>query len=188
MEDTNKELLNPWFSMWIQPRATIQQIIDDTPEYMVLPLAALTGLVQTTVIFDTGSSYDWLFRLLLIVIGGPIVGIILLYASSNLIHWIGEKSGGKASPEEIRAAIAWSNIPILWTSLLLSPLVILSISPNTTQFIDMIATLWTSVVFITSLAQVQGFSICDAVCNSLKASFVLAIIGAALFKAILHFV
>ncbi|WLE96897.1 MAG: Yip1 family protein [Candidatus Electrothrix communis] len=199
MEDTSKQHLNPWFSMWTQPRATIQQIIDDDPEHMVLLLAALAGFVQalemTTV--NTGSSYDWLFRLLLIVIAGPIGGIIWLYINSALIHWTGEGSGGQASTEDIRAAIAWAFIPILWTSLFLQPLLALfggqqpspEGNPSTPILVGLgliqnIAEVWAFVVFLKSLAQVQRFSVWDALCNSFKALFVIGIAGMVLYKLI----
>ena len=37
-------VLNPWFSIWTKPRATIRQIIQTDNEPMVLALASLGGL------------------------------------------------------------------------------------------------------------------------------------------------
>ncbi|MCI5137533.1 MAG: hypothetical protein D3922_03760 [Candidatus Electrothrix sp. AR1] len=137
-----------------------------------------------------------MFRLILIVIGGPIGGIIWLYISSVLIHWTGEGSGGQASTEDIRAAIAWASIPMLWTSLFLQPLLALfgqqpSPEGNSSTpiliglgLIQNIAEMWAFVVFLKSLAQVQRFSVWDALCNSFKAWFVLGIAGLVLYKLI----
>jgi len=35
---------SPWLSIWIEPRRTIQAIVDRDPKFMVLPLAALAGI------------------------------------------------------------------------------------------------------------------------------------------------
>ncbi len=41
---TPPEPLNPWFSIWVQPRATMRQVLDANPRRMVHRLA-LTAVV-----------------------------------------------------------------------------------------------------------------------------------------------
>ena len=43
MESVSEESLRPLLSMWTKPRATIQQIVDDDPEYLVPVLASIGG-------------------------------------------------------------------------------------------------------------------------------------------------
>src|SRR5262245_45012540 len=41
-----QEPLNPWFSMWVMPRATMRQILDTNPSRFVHLLAILGGIVE----------------------------------------------------------------------------------------------------------------------------------------------
>ena len=50
--------LNPWFSIWLQPRATMQQILDTDPARLVLMLAIIAGFFEAldqAVIQDLGD-------------------------------------------------------------------------------------------------------------------------------------
>jgi hypothetical protein len=39
-----ERVLNPWFSIWTMPRATIRQVVRTNREHLVLILAGLTGV------------------------------------------------------------------------------------------------------------------------------------------------
>ncbi len=47
MVKLGEEQLNPWFSIFIQPRLTTQRIIESDPNYMVIPLAGILGFVNS---------------------------------------------------------------------------------------------------------------------------------------------
>ena len=56
--------LNPWVSIWTQPRATIQQIVDSDPEQSVLILAGISGFASTLdSVRDTGlgDGIPWFY-------------------------------------------------------------------------------------------------------------------------------
>jgi len=44
MNDSSNRILNPWFSVWTKPRATIQQIVDSNSNRFILLLAAISGV------------------------------------------------------------------------------------------------------------------------------------------------
>jgi signal peptidase I len=46
-----------------------------------------------------------------IVIGGAILGVIGLYCSGFFFPWAGNLFGGHASAAEVRAALAWGQLP-----------------------------------------------------------------------------
>ncbi len=180
MENTNEQTLVPWLSMWTMPRATIQQIVAENPTRFVLVLAAIAGFAQAldrARMRSIGDRLEWPMIFLIAAVGGPIVGIIGLYIGGALLRWTGNWIGGIASSENIRAAIAWSSVPIIWGLALWIPeLALFGQELFTTETpkidanpslafllfgfaaIEITIGIWTLVVFLKSLGQVQGFS------------------------------
>ena len=120
------EKLNPWFSMWLRPRATVRQKLDTDPKGQVLLLAALggiSGLLGNANLMDASLNGRVADLAGLIIIGG-IVGIVGLYFMGWLLRVSGRMLGGQAIAMEVRTAQAWSNIPGLWMLLIYVPFVI----------------------------------------------------------------
>jgi len=183
--------------MWTQPRATIQQIIEENPERHVLLLAALAGLTRTldrAIEKNVGDNISFPLLLFLLVFLGPISGIVILYVSSTLIQWTGRWLNGDAPVQHIRAAIAWGNLPGVWGLLLWIPLLaflgpelfssemssledslFLALMAAIIGFLQIIITIWSFVVLLKSLAQVQGFSAWGALSNLILAGVVLLV-------------
>jgi len=116
--------ISPWFTMWYSPRKTIRWIVDSNPRQQILFLSALLGISWALNQLSSRNAGDKLsFFLLLVVgvIGGSIIGIILVYLMGALFHWTGQKFGGKATVEHLRAAYAWSWIPNIWMLLIWLP-------------------------------------------------------------------
>ncbi len=197
MESIEEQLLNPWVSMWTKPRATIQQIVDTNPQRLVLLLAAAAGFGQAldrASINSIGDRVDWPVIFIVAAVGGPIAGLIGLYIGGALIHWTGTWIGGKTSAENIRAAIAWSSVPMLWALVLWIPELTLfgqELFTAETPVIDADTTLnsaflafgvvevtigiWTLIVYLKCLGQVQGFSAWKALGNSILAGLVIIV-------------
>lgn len=169
--------LNPWRSAWTRPRETIQAIVDSNPEYQVYALAALAGLSQALDRASTRHLGDELSLgviLAIVAIAGPIGGIIGWYISSALLGWTGKWIGGAGSYQNIRAAVAWSSVPVIVSLLLLVPELWLfgkdlfttetpRIDANLFGYISLICleialAIWAFVLFLKMLGQVQGFS------------------------------
>ena len=182
---TNSDQLNPWFSMWTRPRETIQKIIDsDDPEKMVLFLAAIGG-ISSSLSSSAGNYAGDQLQLVWIIVGslivGPIAGVIGLYISGMLLSWTGKWIGGQASAGYVRTALAWAQIPIIWTVILWIPEILVfgqevfmtpddslaTIPPYTIGFsvIKVTASAWAFILLLKSLGQVQGFSAWKAMWN-----------------------
>ncbi len=183
--------------MWTKPRATIQQIVDSNPGRLVLILAAISGFSQAldrASMKSFGDRWEWLVIFLLSAIIGPIVGIISLYVGSALIRWTGTWVGGNASSQNIRAAWAWSSVPIIWALILWIPELalfgqelftseapIIAAAPPLAwlrvgfSVIEMSIGIWAFVVFLKCLGQVQGFSAWKALGNVAFAVIVVVI-------------
>ncbi len=195
--ESDEQTLNPWVSMWTKPRATIQQIVDTNPERLVMTLAAISGFAQVldrASMRSLGDKLEWPAIFLIAAIAGPIGGIISLYIASALIRWTGTWIGGNASSQNIRAALVWSNVPIIWALILWIPELALfgqELFTSETPTIDATPSLaflmlgfaaieisiaiWTIVVLLKCLGQVQSFSAWKALGNVVLAGLVVIV-------------
>jgi len=168
---------SPWFSMWTRPRATIQSIVERGPTRFVLLLAALYGISQALDQASAKNAVDTLplvTVLLIALIGGAISGIITLYVGGFLLKHTGQWLDGKANSEKVRAAMAWSSVPIAWGLLLWIPELLIfggDLFTSTAERIaahavlyflfmalELIVAFWAMIIFFKSLGQVHGFS------------------------------
>jgi hypothetical protein len=185
---------SPFLSIWTKPRGTIRQIVDTNPKKYVLLLAMLSGIFQALYLASNaslGDNFDLVVVFLLCLIGGPIMGLITLYISSGLYSWMGQKLGGRADAEQVRAAVAWGGLPgnvgsLLCWALLLGAYgsdMFTTYAPRFEIFpqysflsfaIASIFAIWSFVVFLKCLGEVHGFSAWRAWGTTILAGFVLA--------------
>lgn len=124
-ELTTIQSLNPWKSLWLKPRQTIQQIVNTNPTLHVIPIMFVAGIGHslTSIPNDLENSFfktNALFSeipvpilVLVSLILGGILSIIFLYVNAWLLEWTGNWLDGHASRRELRSAMAWSNVPNL---------------------------------------------------------------------------
>ena len=87
--ETSQVTLNPWFSMWTRPRATIQQIVTSDPFHLVLLLSAVSGFLHAldrASMRDMGDKYDITTIIAIAAISGPIGGIMGLYLGGAAVY------------------------------------------------------------------------------------------------------
>jgi len=203
-EDAATSRLNPWLSIWTKPRATIRQIVTHDPNRLVLLLGAVSGFSQAldrAAIRGVGDEMALPLVFLVAAIGGGIGGIVALYLGGWLLRWTGGWIGGNASLVHLRAAIAWSSVPVIWALLLWVPeLAILGDELFRTEMprlesstglallflgftaVELVIAAWSVVVFLKCLAEVQGFSAWKALGNTLLAVLVIALPLFAIFS------
>jgi len=199
---TEEQALNPWISMWTKPRATIRQIVAADPRRLVLALAAIAGISEG---FDVASNAREFLdarilpeALSLAAVSGAILGICGLYVCAAVVRWTGLWIGGQASALHIRAAIAWSSLPVVWIAPLWLPMAALygqELFTNKAPALDatlggqpamalsllcfylagFVAELWAFVLLLKSLGQVQGFSAWKALGNLILAALLLCL-------------
>ena len=197
MNAPDEAALNPWVSMWTKPRETIQQIVDSDPTQLVLALAVGAGIsnaLDRAYMREMGDHYELPILLVIVIFAGIIGGIVMLYLGAALIRWTGTWIGGEASSVNIRAAIAWGNVPLIWGLLLWIPqfallgdevfksqstrldssdtvaLAILGVAVA-----EIVVGIWALVVMTKTVGQVQGFSAWKALGNLLLAALVVAV-------------
>ncbi len=191
METDDYRPLTPWTSIWTRPRETIREIVFSNPTRSVLLLTALAGFstaLDNASIASMGDRLDLVMIFGIVAIVGPIGGIIGLYIGAALLRWMGMWIGGAASSMDIRAAMAWSNVPIIWALLLWIPKFFLfgrelftSDTPKIDAserliysflgfgVIEVLVSIWALIIFLKCLGEVQGFSAWKALGNTLLA-------------------
>ena len=187
MEPQEKSL-SPLLTIWFAPRQTIRRLVDADPHKHVYLLAILSGIILTlnrASSTNLGDRIPLPYILLICIIAGPILGIAVVYIFGVLMHWIGIRFSGQASPYEVRAAFAWSAVPNLCVTILSIPLLILLgedyfkstppdifFSPVITLLfllilvIQIVISIWAIIIFIVCLSEVHRFSIWKSVATS----------------------
>jgi len=196
MESNAGALLNPWLSMWTQPRRTMRQVLETDPERLVLALAAIAGVsraLDRASLKSLGDHLPLVAVLGLSIIGGALSGMLLLYLFGFLLRWTGRWFGaGGAAPQHVRAAIAWPNVITCWALLLWAPQLLLfgkelfttetprlDANPGMTLLLlgffllELVVGVWFIVAFLKCVGEVQGFSAWKALANVLVAGLVM---------------
>jgi hypothetical protein len=176
-----------WFTIWTSPRSTIQQIVQKNPNHRLWWLATIYGFASLCGAMQSismGSFYGPIPIFLIALILAPIWGYVIFAIWSFVVMWTGKLFKGSGQFKEIRAAYAWSCVPMIvsdavWvillvlfgSSLFVSPpvehtllgwpaLVLLSL-----LLLKVVCAIWSLIVYLNALAQVQGFSILRAIGN-----------------------
>jgi hypothetical protein len=115
---------NPWIDMWFRPRETVRYLLDYRVKRWIYVLVCLNGISHVldrasnkSMGDDMSLSMILLFSLLI----GPIAGIIGWIIFSGVIRLAGKILKLEADGREVRAAVAWSYVPIAWSLILWIP-------------------------------------------------------------------
>ena len=179
-EGIDLETENPFLTIWTRPRATIRGIVNTDPTLHVTTLAAVGGILQALNRAATRNAGDHTSIEAIMIgalIGGAIGGLVSLYIGGWLLRIAGHSLGGQAEPEEVRAALAWFTVPALVTipiwvvqlalfgrEMFTSATPTLDANPSlgfaliATSILEMIFGVWSVVIAIKCLAEVQRFS------------------------------
>lgn len=172
--------MNPWVTIWTQPRATIRHIVETNPKksfFWLASICSLQSLLFLANYISLGLSYHYFLIILLCVVFSPILGGIWIYFYGWLFYITGKWLGGTAHPIEVRAAFAWSRVPLLinlcmWIVLLiftaghafiqyqsLATLIFMSV-------VAFVSGIWSLILLIQCLKEVHNFSLGFALGNT----------------------
>lgn len=187
--------INPWTGMWVRPRETIRAIIQSNPAYRYPLLCFIYGFpiaLQLAQNFSLGNTYG-----VGAIVGGAaivaiILGVIMINIATALFSWTGKWIGGVGTYEQIRAAVAWSNMPsIVYIAIWGINLATFGVRVFRSDFIESTfvgnelsiifftavahlgVAVWAFIITLKALGEVQGFSAWKALLNILIPIFVI---------------
>ncbi len=191
--------MNPWTHIWTHPRETIRKIVNFNPKFRFILLSFLYGLPM---LFYWAQNFSFGQRTTAagIVIGAFVLatfaGMLTITILSGLILWTGKWLRGKSTFYPIRAALAWSSVPnifeiIIWAILiyLFREGVFMADFPQEglssrllfstlgLLIIQLALIIWSVIILVKGLGEVQGFSAWKALLNVLIASVILGIVA-----------
>lgn len=167
-------VINPWLTIWTQPRRTIRDIVEMDPNHRLGVLIALAGLGYL-IGYALPVEEPYTMPILQGLINLPLQLFIHFQVHSAVLVWLGRRSGSRATLPEIRAAIAWSEIPS-FILLLPASLAFLTLSPElltlnsevTSTFMFrflglsialMVLGIWAFTIYLRCLSEVLSFSL-----------------------------
>lgn len=187
---------SPWCSIWNEPRATIERIIRSNPNKDLWLLASVHGFSSLLFSFQSallGNRLGLFQIFFLALLFSPIWGYVAFSAWSFFVSIAGKLFGGIGTYKEIRAAYAWSSVPFvvncaLWvvlslvfgrelfmntleTKVLAKVEILLLLGVLVARFITAI---WSLVIYVNALSEVQKFSVLKAIGNLIIAAIVLS--------------
>ena len=112
------EPINPWVGMLTRPRETMRYILETDPRRQMHTLAIAGGVAAQVISYMvTPSGFGG--SLILQAALGAVSGLVGLYVGGAVFGWVGRLMGGRGTAMEVRAALAWSQVPVLWAMLLM---------------------------------------------------------------------
>jgi hypothetical protein len=191
---------NLWTSIWTEPRATIRYLINTDPSRGVLVLAILGGTAQSlSRAIEHGMGEQLSIAAILLFAGtiGPAFGVLTLYIGSYVLQWTGRWIGGEGSLTTIRTALGWANVPMVFhlaITLFMIPVlgqVLFRSEEAKVQLLGaggsmafllyglaaLVLGIWSFVILLKGLGEVQGFSAWKAWGNVILALLPVVVLG-----------
>jgi hypothetical protein len=117
-------------TIMVRPRSTMRRILDPPRDPMVLPLVFLAILSSFLSDYDLGALVVLLrnppFPMFSLVIAGALLGTAVLavglfYLFAWLAAYVGRRLEGEANARQIRSALAWGLVPLIWALVFRAP-------------------------------------------------------------------
>ena len=181
--------MNPFISMFIFPRKTVQYVIDFIPDKFLILFPTLYGISQFlsfAVRKGLGVKFGLPGTITLALFAGALIGLAKIGLFCYILHSVGKYLGGESSEEDIRIAISWALLPYIFL-LLIWPLQIYffgedlflkEAQKNFAWYVLLpqnIAKVWTYYLSVIALSHVQRFSTLLAAINYFLPGLLLAL-------------
>ncbi len=192
------ERQSPWVSIWTKPKETIAWIAEENPNRSLWLFAWIYGFCSLLNLFESmmmGNVMGPIGVFAIAFVVAPIYGWVAFAIWSWFVLWTGKWFKGEGTFQTVRASFAWSCVPIainipLWIILvLLFGHQIFSNFPNahlitppkmialfSILVLRVILAVWSLIIFLNALAQVQNYSVLRAVFNVVVAAILLGIL------------
>ena len=180
-DENGGQQVNPWISVWLHPRKTVQFVVEFKTGKFVFLIAMLSGILLSfdlAVNDDLVASWNITYILLFSLVVGPTVGVLGFYLISATYHLFSKMVGGNGTSEQTRKAFAVSEMILIVAGILLilDLLIVgqtndssghdLSVGQSTwlviSSILNFVAGIWSTIAFIAAISEVHRFSIWKA--------------------------
>lgn len=189
MRSRSRGGVNPILSIWLNPRATLRRVLSESSEISIVLLALMSGYDSALSMSSLGNAGDQL-DITSILLGGIVSAIFLgglfVYLGALILKGIGVFLDGTATLKEIRFALAWSAIPNLFSlvlflisimyfgvelfrtnSMIIESNIYHTIWLFTFVIVGVVTFIWSKIILLICLSEVQGYSLWKAFLNVL---------------------
>lgn len=199
---------NPWLEIWTEPRATIAQVVAENPKRSLWTLAWIYGFCSLMNLFQSIELGAVMGTAGILIVGAllaPFWGYLSLSVWSAFVALVGKWLKGQGTFQTVRAAYAWSSVPLLvnvplWLlmaflfghQLFLSQphAEVLPYAKVMVLFAILIAkvilAIWSLVIYINALSEVQKFSVLRAIVNLVLAGVVLIVLFSLVWAGLVY--
>ena len=185
---------NSWLNILTSPKETIQNIVDVNPNYGLFYLCCIYGFVTVMSMIQGNGFVDGMSLtsiLIFVVVFSPVIGYLLFSINSWFIFITGKILNGQGTFKKLRAALSWSSVPLIFNLFVWIVLILIfkralfSVEILNHEYIrllglflslNLIASVWSLVIFVAAVAQVQKFSILKAIGNIILGGLFYAVI------------
>lgn len=199
---------NPWLTIWTEPRATIARVVAENPNRSIWPLAWVYGfcsLMNLSQSIELGAVMGTAGILILNALLAPFWGYVSFSIWSAVVAFVGKWLKGQGSFQTVRAAYAWSYVPVVLNIPLWLLMVILfghqlfldlpnaQVLPYAEVMVlfgiliaKVILAVWSLVIYINALSEVQKFSVLRAIINLVLAGLILMILFSLVWTGLIY--
>lgn len=167
---------SPLIQIWFHPKKAMHFVLERMHKRYVHLLMFLGMLAQ--VISMTIVGPNWAINIAVWVGTALFLSLFFLYAFGGLIKWTGGWLSGKGEFSDIRAAIAWAQIPVIGF-IIIQELVVAVFKINNSSYafatFFLILTLWSWIIGVGCLAEAQKFSFFRALINYILAILIVIV-------------
>jgi hypothetical protein len=167
--------VDSWLTIWYQPRATMRRIVDTDPTRFVLGIAWLAGALAalSSQVMAATSGVPTVvhmprlgpFGVAIAAFLFGVISVMTIYGLAKLYRWAGGILGGTATTVEVRAALAWAQVPGLYLVAVTIIAAMLGLytppAPHTMSplsLVESIIGIWVFVISLKCLGEVHRFS------------------------------
>jgi len=190
--------VNPWTHIWFNPRETIRKIVRYNPKFRFFVLSFLYGLplaLHTAQNLSLGEEFSSTGIVIFSLILAAFIGMLGITISTALIYWTGKWIGGEGKYQTVRTAVAWSNAPnvivvAIWAGMIylfrdhlfFENFAEFGHEGNDLTFVtgamvfQAILSIWSFIILVKGLGEVQKFSAWKGVLNVLIPFFLVGVL------------
>jgi hypothetical protein len=182
--------VNPWITMWYNPKRTIRAIVEAYPRMGMYYLGALIVLQNLFFVISAysiklGAYFNSFIGLFIII--SPLVGVIWINIFAIVLFYIGRFLGGNASFSYVRACFSWSSVPyiidvFMWLMLFafapsyFAEHLLTGVSFFFVHLIYTITGVWSFVLLVLALMEVQQFTAKRAILNIVVTNIIIGLL------------